>query len=344
MEKLVIASIRKSAGKSSLSIGLGKALNKKLGYIKPLGDRLIYHEKRLWDYDSSLLAHVFGLKDPPEEITIGFHHSKLRYMYDRETTRKKLSEIAARVSADKDLLLIEAGQDLTYGASVFLDGISLAEHLECKMVLVISGDDDTIMDDIVFLQKHMDLHKDRLLGIVINKVHDVEDFKISYLPAVKNTGIPVLGLLPFYKELTYFSAHYLSETMLAKVIAGEAGLNKVIKNTFVGALPVDEAVRSPAFKKENNLLITSGDRSDLVVAALESDFSAIMLTNNIQPPSNIINNATLLNIPVLLVASDTYHVARAIDTLESLITDTDSAKISLLELLTKNNLDLQKIA
>jgi len=110
MEKLVIASIRKSAGKSSLCLGLGKALKQKLGYLKPLGDRLIYHEKHLWDYDSSLLARVFGLKDRPEEITLGFHHSKLRYMYDCESTGKKLREIAARVSEGKDLLLIEAAR------------------------------------------------------------------------------------------------------------------------------------------------------------------------------------------------------------------------------------------
>ena len=116
----------------------------------------------------------------------------------------------------------------------------------------------------------------------------------------------------------------------------------MIKNTFVGVVPADEAVRSPAFKKENNLLIVSGDRADLVVAALESDYSAIALTNNIMPPANILNNASLLKIPILLVPSDTYRVARQIDSLESLITETDSAKISLLELLAKNNLDLAK--
>jgi len=78
------------------------------------------------------------------------------------------------------------------------------------MVLVISGDDDTIMDDLVFLAKHMDLHQDRLLGIVINKIRDLEDFKTSYLPAVKTAGLEVLGRIPFDKELTYFSAHYLA--------------------------------------------------------------------------------------------------------------------------------------
>ena len=90
MEKLVIASVGKGAGKTSLIIGMAKALKRPFGYLKPLGDRMVYREKKIWDYDAELITSVFGMKENPEDMTIGFEHSKLRYMYDEEGRKRKL--------------------------------------------------------------------------------------------------------------------------------------------------------------------------------------------------------------------------------------------------------------
>ena len=75
MNKYVITSMHASAGKTSLIIGLAKALGGNVGYIKPFGERLIYHKKRLWDYDAALIANIFQMDDDPEEMSIGFHHA-----------------------------------------------------------------------------------------------------------------------------------------------------------------------------------------------------------------------------------------------------------------------------
>ena len=93
MDKIIVESMRKSAGKTSLIMGLILATQKKIGYMKPFGDRLLYRKKRLWDYDSALIANVFDLKEVPENITIAFEHSKIRFMYDEEATKKKFSPI-----------------------------------------------------------------------------------------------------------------------------------------------------------------------------------------------------------------------------------------------------------
>ena len=65
MNKLVVTSMRHNAGKTSVIIGLANALNKKIGYIKPFGDKLLYRKKRLWDYDAALIASIFSLENPP---------------------------------------------------------------------------------------------------------------------------------------------------------------------------------------------------------------------------------------------------------------------------------------
>jgi len=87
MNKYVVTSMRPSAGKTSLIIGLAKALGGKIGYMKPFGERFLYRKKRLWDYDAALITNIFNLDENPEDMSIGFHHAKLLFMLDEAATK-----------------------------------------------------------------------------------------------------------------------------------------------------------------------------------------------------------------------------------------------------------------
>ena len=97
----------------------------------------MYKKKRLWDYDAAVAVNILGLEDNPEDITIGFEHEKLRYMYDEESTKAKLLDMAEKVGGGKDVLLVEAGQDLCYGASVRLDAISMSKSMDAGLMVVV---------------------------------------------------------------------------------------------------------------------------------------------------------------------------------------------------------------
>ena len=344
MNKWVIASMRKSAGKTSVIVGIAAALNKKMAYIKPFGERMLYRKKRLWDYDSALITNLFGLKEDPVDMSIGFDHSKLRYMYDEEGTQKKLLETMTNIGKDKDILFMEGGRDLSYGISVYLDTLSLAKCTGSRLIMVISGEEDTILDDVLFLKKHVDLAGVNLSGIIVNKVQNLEDFQNTHFPVIQKLGIRVLGVIPYQSDLTYFSVYYLADRLFAKVITGEGGLKKVIKNIVIGAWSANVFLQNPLFKKENKLVITGGDRTDMILAALEGDTSAIILTNNILPPSNIISKASEKNIPLLMVFSDTYQTAKQIESLEPLLTREDSEKVDLLKQMVQKYVQLNEFA
>jgi BioD-like phosphotransacetylase family protein len=342
MNKWVIASMRKSAGKTSVIVGIAAALNKKMAYFKPFGERMLYRKKRLWDYDSALITNLFGLKEDPVDMSIGFDHSKLRYMYDQEGTQKKVLETIANIGKDKEILFIEGGRDLSYGMSVYLDTLSLAKYSGSRLVMVISGEEDTILDDILFLKKHVDLAGVNLSGVIVNKVQNVEDFRTTHLPVIQKLGVRVLGVIPYQSDLTYFSVYYLADRLFAKVITGEGGLKKVIKNIVIGAWSANIFLQNPLFKKENKLVITGGDRTDMILAALEGDTSGIILTNNILPPSNIISKASEKNIPLLMVFSDTYQTAKQIESLEPLLTREDADKVDLLKEMMEKHVPLNE--
>jgi BioD-like phosphotransacetylase family protein len=342
VQKIVVASTREEAGKTSIIIGLAKTLSgKKIGYMKPFGDRLLYQKKRLWDYDAALIANIIGLDDRPEDISLGFAHSKLRFMYDEETTKEKINELVDQVCENKDIIFIEGSKNLSFGLSVYLDPLTIARNTQAKLLLILSGDEDEIVDDITFLKKFVKADDVELIGVIINGIKDIKEFKNIHLKDFQDLGVKVLGILPYKEEMTYYSMEYLYQTLMAKIIAGEGGLQKKVKNIFVGALSASLVVNLPLWRSENKLIITGGDRTDMIIAALESDTSGIILTNNIIPDDPIITSkANSANIPLLSVPKDTFKIAKQIDDMEILFTKDETDKINLLEELVKNNVDL----
>ncbi|MGQ9582071.1 MAG: DRTGG domain-containing protein [Thermoplasmatota archaeon] len=346
MNKLVVASMERSAGKTSVIVGIARALGQSFGYMKPFGERLVYLKKRVWDYDAALMTKLFGLSESPEDMTIGFGQSKLRYMYDEEARRARLSEMASKIGRGRELLLVEGGAGLRHGGSVGLDPVSVATQLDAKLVVVASGNEDAVMDDIHFLKRRIDLGGVRFGGVVINKVRSTGDFREACLDEIRALGVPVLGIVPFEKELTYISVGLLAERLFAKVVTGGEGMGRLIKNIFVGAMSADPAHRNALINiinKESKLIITSGDRSDMILAALESDTSCILLTNNILPPSSIISKASDRGVTMLLVPQDTYTVTAQIDDIEPLLSREDRPRVELVERLMREHLNLAEL-
>ncbi len=343
MNRLIVASIRSSAGKTSMIVGLGLGLGKSTGYLKPFGDRLLYRKKRLWDYDAALMENILQLEDSPEDLSIGFDHSKLRFMYDEAGVKEKLGEIMSQVEADKEVLLIEAGRSVSYGGSVHLDAISLARHTGGRLIFVIGADECIALDEAHLIKHHLNLGGIDFGGVIVNKIHDPEDFKNTYVPDITAMGIPVLGVVPYLPELTRLSVRLLADALFAKVLAGEKGLSGVVRNIFVGAMSTDAAMRNPFFGKKEKLVITSGDRSDMILTALEGDTVAIVVTNNIFPPAHIISLAEEKQTPILQVSADTFQVAKQIDDLERLLTPQEADKIDLLRETVAKNVDFKAV-
>ena len=343
MQTIVVTSFRQNAGKTSMIIGMAKALDKNIGYIKPFGERFLYRKKRLWDYDASLITNVFGLEENPEDMSIGFHHAKLLYMLDKETTKEKLQELRENVGGGKDLFFVECGRDISYGVAVHLDAISVARSLDAPLMVIASGDDDVILDDVIFFKKYIMQEQIRCLGIIINKVANVVDFCETRLPRIKQQGLNILGIIPYEKELSCFTVGYLADRLFAKVITGENHLSRLVKKIVIGSTSAAAALKNPQFQEEDKLVITGGDRQDMIVAALGSNAAALILTNSILPPANLIEKAEKLGIPMLVVSGHTYEIAQQIEALESLPTKEDHGKFAQMERMVRTHVNLEAL-
>jgi len=344
MKIFVITSMRQSAGKTSLIIGLAKALNKNIGYLKPFGARLLYKKKRLWDYDAAIMSQIFNLDENPEDMSIGFHHARLLYSLDEERTKEKLLESVRQAGRNKEMLFVEAGKDIVYGSSVYLDAIALTRTLAAKLVIVASGSDETISDDLGFLAKYIRREGLDFMGVIINKVANIDDFKTVYMPGILQLGMPVLGVVPAFPELNFSSVRNLAERMFARILAGESGLHRQVRNIVVGSMGEDEAMKSPLFKDHHQVVIASGDRGDLILMSLQNNAAAVILTNNILPSPVVIAKAEDLGIPLLLVQANTHEAVKQINGIEPLPTRDEGEKIGLMEQIIRDYVDLNVFA
>jgi len=341
MKKLIVASNRPDAGKTSLIAGIASNISAKIGYVKPFGDRLHYQDKVLWDNDSELMTNLLNLTDQPEKLSLGFDHSKLRYNNKKGELSEKLKNLVEKASLNKELLFIEAPKDFFCAKSVGLDALSVCEAVDGELLFVVTGNNDRILDDLISLKILLKEKSINCAGIVINKNKDIDQFRNEYSKDLESLGLPILGILPNDKTLSLPTVSMLADKLVAKIIAGQKGLSSPVKDIFVGAMSGDAVSRLQNFKKKGKLIITSGDRSDMILAAIETNSVGIVLTNNIMPQANILAKASEKNIPILLVPNDTYQAAKKVDTFVAPLSKEDLGKIEKLKELVKENIDLK---
>jgi BioD-like phosphotransacetylase family protein len=344
VKSLIVASTREDAGKTSTIIALARILGKRFGYLKPLGDRFLYRKKRLWDYDASLLTQLFGLGEEPETISIGFDHSKLRYMYDRAAIFEEFDRIVRQVGADREAVFIECGKDLAYGASVYLDPLTISQETGAPVLILASGDENDIADDLAFIHRFVGSDEANLAGVIINKVVQMEEFRQVHLPEIEKLGVNVMGVFPYRSSLSTLSLASVADKMFAKVLGGEEGLKNRVRAVVIGAMSVGAALVDPQINEPGKLVITSGDRSDMILAMMGTEGTAgIVLTNGIIPPANIVAKASSQNVPLLLVSGDTYSTALQIERIRPLLRPEDTDQVDELTSTVSDHVDMGAI-
>ncbi len=327
MKNLIISSTEEEAGKTTVGLGIALSSPERYNYFKPFGDRPIYKKKRLIDYDAKLFKNTLKLEEEYEKFCIGFDHSKIKYAYDKETIRDILVERIEDLSSTRESVIVETGYDWRFGSSVSLDPASLYEMIEGEVIIVAPGSRTKIVDDLTASARYFNALGIPVKGAVLNKVDSVEDIENFALPDLEDLGMNVLGIIPYIDDLDLTRVSLVNDMLSGKVLAGESGLDNIVEHVFVGALSVNEMVRNPLFHKARKLMVTGGDRSDVILASLDDNTSGIVLTNDIIPPSNIISKADRAGIPLIVVPLDTYEAAQRIERMDTITTIEDDFKI-----------------
>jgi BioD-like phosphotransacetylase family protein len=188
-------------------------------------------------------------------------------------------------------------------------------NYDCRVVLMDRFDGEKSMDQVLSAAETLG---PRFLGVVFNHVppaqgNFVRDTVIPYLGA---RGLRVLGAVPSDPVLGSVSVRALADALSASVLSvGEEGGKAMIERFCVGAMDVEHALR--VFRGiSRKAVVTGGYRTDIQLAALETDTVCLVLTGGVAPNELILTRAREKGAAVLTVAEDTMST---VDRFESLL-------------------------
>jgi len=316
MIALYVGSTDTYSGKTLTCLVLGtrwQREGKRVGFMKPLGLLPVPVGDEVTDEDALFVARHLRIEARPSHLCPVILSPELCHA-DCGDLGQRVREAYRAVSEGRDVMLLGGlGSVLSRGTTVRLDGPSVAEMLDAKVLLVARCDSFLVVDGVLAAYRALG---DRLIGVILNRVAERQRKVIEgeVVPCLERQGIGVLGLLPDDPMLSSVTVREIVEATGGELLCADEAAEELVENFVVGAMGVDRALRY--FRQTpRKCVITGGDRSDIQLAALETSTRCLILTGHLRPHHRVLARAQDLRVPVLLVRDDTLSTVTALEQL-----------------------------
>ena len=345
--RLYVASTFEYAGKTLVALALAKLWAREgvsVGYVKPLGKIPIIVDGCVVDEDACFLAGELGLTGPPESVCpVVITQDLVMAVYRGESLRlrDRILRAVEESSARNDVVLVGGAANLRDGTFLGLAPLALVSELDCRVLLVDRFSGEKSMDQVLWAAGAL---KERLLGVVFNRVAPGQEpfFRQSVLPYFEARNIRVFGAVPSDPLLDSVSVKALSDSLSAEVACGKDRMETMIERFSIGAMDMDAALR--IFRRiPGKAVITGGHRTDIQLAALETDTRCLVLTGGIWPNELILSRAREKEVPILVVQEDTLFAVEKFENLLGRIRIRENEKIGRGVTLVSENVDVSGI-
>ena len=276
------------------------------------------------------------------EDTYAFTRQEALEFIESESRGEMIDTIISKykkIEENFDFTVLE-GSDFT-GEGVAFEfelNLMIAKNLGCPAILVVSGQNKTdtqiINESLNFLHNFKD-NDVQVLGVIVNKVpaeqvKSVNELFINQLPAET-----ILSIIPTDNSLQNPTVKEIYDSLGGKLLFGEAYLSNQVDNFVTGAMQLPNFL---SYIKENVLIITPGDRGDIIIGSLQANLSSsypkvagIVLTAGIQPDEPVIRLIEGLHnvVPIISVELGTFQASAIIGSITARITSDNPKKIQL---------------
>jgi len=356
--RIYVAATRQDDGKTTCCVGLYAALRSKfpkIGYTKPVGQRFVEVAGKKVDEDSVLVSNTYGVDLPIEAMSpIAVDRMFTRdYLQRGNLSAMKETIVSAfnRVAWEHDFVLIEGTGHAGVGSVLDLSNAQVAKLLGSKVVIVTTGGVGRPVDEVSLNLALFQKHGVEVIGVIMNKVlpSKMEALKPWAEKAFSRMGLPVLGMIPYLGELRRPTLSQVCEELGGEFLCGENLKRRRVRSVAVGAMT---AARLKEQLMTGALLITPGDREDLLLAAMEIQnqggaelkLTGIVLTDGLRPQSGLLRMMGDRGLPVIAAAGDSYAVTAKIERMTVKTDPGDEEKIKVIQQVVAKHVDLKAIA
>jgi phosphate acetyltransferase len=234
---------------------------------------------------------------------------------------------------------VEGSDFVGTGTAIEFDAnLSIAKNLGVPVILVVSGEGKStaqVISSVLTLLRNFEAREVPVLLAVANRIapNQVEDVR-----ALLRAQLPadvLLAVVPADANLLHPTMREIQAGLGAKLLFGESGLGNQVDNYVIGAMQVPNFLN---YLKENVLIVTPGDRGDIIVCALQANQSAsyprvagIVLSTGSEPdePVRRLLEGLPNVVPILVVPTGTFETTTRVGAIRSRISPDNPKKIQL---------------
>lgn len=337
---LYVATSEASGGKSIVVLGIMRMLlgsTPSVGYFRPIVDDTINGQV---DNHIQTVLSYFDLELKIEEA-YAFTRSEVMHKYNDGDAGDIFDVIINKYKSLEerfDFVLVE-GTDFSSESSIieFDINVLICKNLGIPAIIVASGAGISAVEtgDKLKLAYNTFKTKDvEVIGLVANRVTEPsQEAMHEELKKVMPPNIELI-VIPQIKSLSDPSIREIIAKLDAKVLFGEEFLNNQASSFGVGAMQLHNYL---THIKNNNLVITPGDRSDILLGVLQASssssypkISGIILTGGIMPEESIMKliEGLKVSLPIISVKEGTFAVTNIVGNTKAKIHADDKQKIT----------------
>lgn len=358
-KRIFIAATGMNDGKTTTSLALFSALRRsteRVGFIKPVGQRFVEVEGQKIDEDSVLLDRIFDVEVPIEAMSpIAIHPTFTRDYLENPGEQHgeiidQMCRAFDRAAYEKDYIIIEGTGHAGVGSVFDLSNADVAKRLNAKVIIVAKGGIGRPIDEIALNKALFENAGVEVIGAIINKVaaDKIEMIQKYTQIALERMGIPLLGCIPVESVLTEPNLNQVVEEVDGRWLNGrEYGATERVRKVIIGAMAAKGIVD---YMQSGMLIITPGDREDIILSAIAADgldseetISGIILTRNVLPHPKLMAMIAKTKIPVVICSDESYVVASKINNMTVKTQPSDTDKIPLIKNLITKNIDINAV-
>jgi phosphate acetyltransferase len=338
---LYIAAMEPGSGKSVVALGIMEMLSRRIrrvGYFRP-----VVPSAKQPDNNIRLIKSRYHLELAYEDM-FAYAHEDARNMVADGQTEALLKTILNKYKQleEKCKFILCEGTDFTDVGSAFEFDFNadVANNLGTPILTIVNGRNKTADETVDAMQVARESFEEKgctILATIINRVtagrrpavkdhleaHGLEKEPIYILPEEPSLGKPTVG--------------EIARNLNAQILLGESkGLNREVNDFKVAAMNLPHFLDHI---NDGDLIITPGDRGDVILASLATTLSetmpniaGLLLTGGLFPEDPIRRLIQGLEkyspIPVIGVGTDTYTTAMNASAVRSALTPENDRKIA----------------
>ncbi|MGO0308539.1 phosphate acetyltransferase [Endozoicomonas acroporae] len=343
MRTFFLAPTRYGVGLTSVTLGLVRALDNlglRVKFFKPIAQ---LHVGDTGPERSTKLVQRIMDHEPPTPIT---SHRAEDLLGDNkgDVLMEEIVALFEQASQDCDVMVVEGlvpTREMPYANRL---NSNIAKTINADIILVSEPGNDSLGDLADKLEIAADsfggIKNPNVVGYALNKLTpDMvaslnKDGHFQSLPEFARKPFQPLGYIPFDNNLASPRTMDIAEHLKADIInAGEMDTRRVTSYTLSARTPTNMIHHL----KPGNLVITPGDRDDIILATCMAALNGVplaglLLTSGITPSKPIMelcSKAIGTGLPVMLTGEDSYTTATLLDRRHNELPVDDAARVEL---------------